>query len=79
MIVKLTKIGNSQGVRIPKDYLQGFLQGTAFELSREGDKLILSPKSVSRKNWVSQMKKVAHEGDDDFILNEFDEGEWQWD
>jgi antitoxin MazE len=78
MKLKIVKIGNSKGVRIPKDYLRGFDEETFFELERDGDKLILSPAaSETRKEWVKQMRNEQPESEP-FILNEFDEQDWEW-
>ncbi|MEO9474836.1 MAG: AbrB/MazE/SpoVT family DNA-binding domain-containing protein [Cyclobacteriaceae bacterium] len=78
MKLKITKIGNSQGVRIPKEFLQGFSEGMEFKLSRKGDSLILSPNPKSRKTWEDQIAKASHDDSNDFIINDFDENDWEW-
>jgi len=77
METRLIKIGNSRGVRLPSQLLTEFADNTAFNVIKQGDSLILSPKKNQRENWVSQMKK--ENGDDtDFLLNDFDEKDWEW-
>lgn len=77
METKLIRIGNSKGVRIPNQLLLGFDENTEFDIKKEGDRLILSPSKKSREHWVDQMKKELPETEE-FILNEFDENEWEW-
>ncbi|MFY0606242.1 MAG: AbrB/MazE/SpoVT family DNA-binding domain-containing protein [Cyclobacteriaceae bacterium] len=78
MIVKLTKIGNSKGVRIPKEFIEGLEEGAELDLSRKGDQLVLTPKIKSRKNWVEQIKQAEPDSENDFIINDFDDNEWEW-
>jgi antitoxin MazE len=79
MIVKLTKIGNSKGIRIPKEFIEGLDEGAELDITREGDSLVLTPKVKSRKDWIEQIKNVVESDEqDDFILNDFDENDWEW-
>lgn len=77
METKLIKIGNSKGVRLPSQLLGDFEVNTAFEITREGDSLILTPRKDKRAHWVDQMKKLQA-NDSDFMLNEFDKNDWTW-
>lgn len=77
METKLVKIGNSRGVRLPNQLLVDFEDDTSFTISRQGDSLVLSPKSNKRELWVTQMQKSRPE-ETDFTLNHFDENEWEW-
>jgi antitoxin MazE len=79
MIVKLTKIGNSKGIRIPKEFIEGLDEGAELDITREGDSLVLTPKVKSRKDWIEQIKNVVESDEQDaFILNDFDESDWEW-
>jgi len=78
MHTKLIKIGNSKGVRIPKEFLHGFTDDTQFQMKRDGNKLILIPAQPTREKWVEQMMKEAPSVEETFVLNDFDENEWEW-
>ena len=82
MTAKLIKIGNSRGVRIPKEYLEGWDENQEINISKSGNSLIISPKKTSRENWVDQMKQNDHSETLDEhwnnIENEFDKTEWEW-
>ena len=81
----LVKIGNSQGVRIPKGIIeQSGLEGVefTFELTEEG--LLLKPSSPSpRIGWKEAFEQAAsHEETDEerewMALPMEGEEEWQW-
>lgn len=69
---QIVKIGNSNGVRIPKEFLQGFLTKNVV-IEQVNDSLIISPvqsKIAPRSKWNAIMSKMEIEKDDDF--NDFD-------
>ena len=80
----LTKIGNSQGIRIPKPIIeQANLQNSEieFEVTKEG--LLLKPvKKIARENWDKNVKKFLNLQNDDALLEEIlddsDLEEWEW-
>ena len=81
----LTKIGNSQGIRIPKPIIkQAQLENTEIEFEVTKNGLLLKPiKRVSRKNWEKNIKEVLSKNtyEDEAILQEWlDEklNEWEW-
>ncbi len=76
MKLQLIKIGNSKGVRIPKEFLQGYGEDTRFDLRKVGDSLILSP-TQSRSAWADQIKNEAPETVP-FLSRDFDDTEWVW-
>ena len=55
---KIFKSGNSQAVRIPKEFQ---LEGTEVEIQRRGDALILRPK---RKSWAPLLDSLEKFSDD---------------
>ena len=84
MRAEIIRIGNSQGIRLPKTLLQQLgLRGTV-ELKVTDDRLTIYPFSQSRAKWAEQFKKMAKQGDDkmldqaDTIVNKFDDAEWKW-
>lgn len=81
---KLVKIGNSQGIRIPKTILDqvGVEEGGDVELLVDEDRLVVQPVSGSRQGWDEAFARMAEVGDDELLdealPTEFDEREWQW-
>ena len=83
----LTKIGNSQGIRIPKPIIkQANLENTEIEFEVVKDGLLLKPiKKSVRKNWEYSIKKTLSknkDNKDEAVLNDFlnddDLDEWEW-
>jgi antitoxin MazE len=81
----LTKIGNSQGIRIPKPIIkQAELENSEIEFEVTKDGLLLKPiKKVSRKDWEKNIKEIISKNvqEDEAILQEWlDEEleEWEW-
>jgi antitoxin MazE len=84
MRVRLVKIGNSQGVRIPKPLLDQTGIGEDVELEVSESQIILRPISNPRPGWEAGFKTMAKKGHDALIIGEntfahsWDEEEWQW-
>jgi antitoxin MazE len=83
MRADIIKIGNSQGLRLPKAILEqcGFVQSV--ELRVEGNCLIIEAVSQIRAGWDEAFHGMAAVGDDTPLLNEaehngFDQDEWTW-
>ncbi len=83
----LTKIGNSQGVRIPKPIIkQANLENVEIEFEVVKDGLLLKPiKKQVRKNWEENIKKTLLKNEDkkdEAVLNDFlnddDLDDWEW-
>ena len=84
MRAKIVRIGNSQGVRIPKPLLERSGLGEDVELEAEGDQIIIRPLRRPREGWGDTFRAMAQAGDDELIdgelpnLTSFDHGEWSW-
>jgi len=83
MRARLIKIGNSQGLRIPKPILEQTGITDDVEIEVEKDQIIIRPVKNVRQDWDAAFKKMGEEGDDkltidDRISNSWDEKEWQW-
>lgn len=81
MKAQIIRIGNSQGVRIPKTLIQdGKLSGEV-ELELHEDGILIRSLQKPRANWDADFKAVA-DSDDDQPLGEtrtaFENKEWQW-
>jgi antitoxin MazE len=72
MLATIRRLGNSQGVLIPKPLLQQVGLVDEAEMRVEGDALVLRrPKASPRTGWAEASKKLAAVGDDALVLPEF--------
>lgn len=84
MKASIIKIGNSQGIRIPKPIITQCGFEDEVEFSVQNNALIVKSIRSSRKNWDAAFKKMAANGDDQLldaeesIQTEWDETEWEW-
>jgi antitoxin MazE len=81
---RLVKIGNSQGVRIPKVLLDQAGLTQDIELEVHADHLLIRPAHRSRDGWDDSFRQMAMNHDDQLIdpdgstLSSWDEEEWTW-
>ena len=84
MKASIIKIGNSQGIRIPKPIISQCGFEEEVEFSVQNNALIIRSLKSSRKNWDSAFKKMAPNSDDQLLdsethtSTEWDESEWEW-
>lgn len=85
MIARLIQIGNSKGVRIPKNVIDKYNLVDELEIVESEEGIIIKPVSKVRNGWDEMFKKANASGekDDDFsdfmsVTNEFDSSEWNW-
>ena len=83
----LTKIGNSQGIRIPKPLIQqAHLENVSLELEVLDNGLLIKPiNNTGRDTWIENIEKVIseHKGLEDDgllkdLLNDNDLEEYEW-
>jgi len=80
----LTKIGNSQGVRIPKAIVkQAHLENVELEFEVTKDGLLLKPiHHIPRDGWKEEIQKALHvkgiEETAEFIDVDLDVKDWEW-
>ena len=80
---RLVKIGNSQGVRIPKLVLDQLNLSADLELEVQDNHLIIRPSTHPRADWAEQFRLMTEHGDDqlldpDITVTEWEATEWQW-
>jgi antitoxin MazE len=84
MRARIVKIGNSQGIRIPKPILEqsGITEDVDIEV--EYNQIIIRPLLKPRTGWDKAFRKMA-QNDDDMLIDadepisrSWDETEWQW-
>lgn len=84
MRVRVVKIGNSQGIRIPKPLLEQIGIVDDVELEVKDNQIIIHPLSSPRKGWEDAFKKMAESEDDLLVMDSgnishpWDEEEWKW-
>ncbi len=84
MRARIVKIGNSQGIRIPKPLLEQTGIGGDVELDVEKNQIIIRPVLNPRAGWDDAFIAMAKKNDDvpingeENILHSWDEEEWQW-
>jgi len=83
----LTKIGNSQGVRIPKPLIQqAHLENVSLELEVVENGLLIKPvTNTGRETWIKNIEEVIaeHKGLEDEglledLLNDNDLEDYEW-
>jgi len=84
MRAHIVKIGNSQGIRIPKPLLDQTGIKDDVELEVDHSRIIIRPVSNPRSGWDDAFKAMAQNGDDvltdgsDPMSHSWDDEEWQW-
>lgn len=84
MRTNIIRIGNSQGIRIPKLLLEQSHLGTEVELEVEDEKIIIRSAIHSRQGWGEKFRLMAASGDDKMMDDaastptEWDKDEWVW-
>jgi antitoxin MazE len=78
----LIKIGNSQGVRIPKIWLKQLALGSDIEMFMESDQIVIRQANRPRHTWDEQFRIMAAHGDDRMLeestTTQWDKDEWEW-
>ena len=81
---KIVRIGNSQGVRIPKPLLVRSGLSVEVEIDAEDDQIVIRPARRPRDGWDDALANMASAGDDQLLdadatgLSSFDADEWSW-
>jgi len=83
MKTSLIRIGNSQGVRIPKAIVEQCGLGEEVDMSVKGGAVVIAAARKPRAGWAEAFKRMADSGDDAPLIpdnprNRFDDTEWTW-
>ena len=84
MKTRIVRIGNSQGIRIPKPLLEEAGLQDEVDLSAEDGTLIIRPVRNARAGWSEAFQEMARHGDDALLddvpptLSDWNEEEWEW-
>ena len=77
MEAKITKVGTSVGVIIPR-YIAaegGFLKGSPVNIEYSDNKIIISKLTKPRSGWAEAFANYANEGEDEMLLPDFIDNE----
>jgi len=84
MRTQIIRIGNSQGIRIPKVLLEQSRLSTEIELEVQDGKIIIHSASNPRQGWDEKFQAMAEVGDDRLVdenlsgQTTWDLEEWEW-
>ncbi|VGO21043.1 AbrB/MazE/SpoVT family DNA-binding domain-containing protein [Pontiella sulfatireligans] len=82
MKAKIIRIGNSQGIRIPKPIIEQCGIKDSVELEIHDRELVIRAPKENRSGWDGQYKQMAEAGDDQLFVAEnqskWDGEEWEW-
>jgi antitoxin MazE len=82
MRASIIKIGNSQGVRIPKPIIEQCGFNAEVELEVHDHELVIKPTKQPRQNWENSFMEMAAKGDDKLLdptaITQWDVEEWEW-
>ena len=84
MRTRIVKIGNSQGVRIPKALLEESGLSGDVDISVHEGALVIAAAGRPRQGWDEAFRQMALHGDDELLDGDaetseaFEEESWQW-
>ena len=84
MKTKIVRIGNSQGIRIPKSLLHQCHLNGPVEIDAQGNQLVVRSVARPRSGWDNAFLAMHQAGDDRLMDREgsapsrWDREEWRW-
>lgn len=84
MKARIVKIGNSQGIRIPKPLIEQTGISEEVVISVKGSTLVISPANPPRAGWAEAFAVMASLADDrlvdetESLPTTWDDEEWEW-
>lgn len=82
MKTRIIRIGNSQGIRIPKPLLEQTGLTEDVELEVQADAIVIRSARAVREGWGAAFRRMAEAGDDELLEelteSEWDREEWEW-
>lgn len=78
---RIVKIGNSQGIRIPKLLLEQSGLNAEVEIEVQGDRIVIRTAPCQRAGWDAAFAAMAEHEDDtllDATTTDWDDAEWEW-
>lgn len=81
---RIVKIGNSQGIRIPKTLIEQGKLGEEVELELEEGQIVIRPVRPVRHLWEASFRTMRERGDDELLDGDdasataWDAADWEW-
>jgi antitoxin MazE len=80
MKTKLVKVGNSQGIRIPKALIEAAGIESDLDMELEAGAIVLRRPRKARAGWEEAFRQLGPDETaiDDVPATEWDDAEWEW-
>lgn len=84
MKTRIVRIGNSQGIRIPKLLLERSNLVEEVEMEALDNEIVIRAAKQPRQDWESAFRAMAERGDDELLdknlesQSQWDQADWQW-
>jgi antitoxin MazE len=82
MTVSVVPVGNSRGIRLPKNLITELNIGRTLQLERQGDSIILTPvHEKPRENWEAAFASMHETGGDALLVPDVfadENSDWEW-
>ena len=83
METRLINIGNSKGIRIPKNVIEKYHFGETLDVIETDEGILVKAIDAPRKGWEDQFKNAQLAGNEELsdfneVSNGFDREEWTW-
>jgi antitoxin MazE len=81
---RIIRIGNSQGIRIPRTLLDLARLSRDVEVEANAEQIVIRSVRGTRQDWDDQFQRMAAQGDDVLLdafsssLSAWDDEEWEW-
>jgi antitoxin MazE len=78
---RIVRVGNSQGIRIPKTMLEQSGINENVEIEVRDNQIIITAANKTRAGWGKAFAQMVSNGDEEPLLdvtNSWDEAEWEW-
>jgi antitoxin MazE len=78
---RIVRVGNSQGIRIPKTMLEqsGIVENVEIEV--KNNQIVITAAKKARAGWSEAFAQMVINGDEEPMLdvqNSWDDTEWEW-
>lgn len=82
-VAKIIAIGNSRGIRLPKQIIDELELGDAVEVETHGREVILRPAKNVHEGWEAAAIAMHQRNEDRLLLGElpassWDKSDWNW-
>jgi len=69
MEISIIKIGNSKGVKLPREVIERYNIKDKVQVIFEKGQIVLRPVNIPRKGWDKAFKQMHENGDDQLLMD----------